>query len=75
MVWDAEKMDVIVTACQADLFKLKMDGNQTKTRMNQTRCHKHSFFFFYDPAILCGAQDVWKGENVRPSVMDGLCQA
>ena len=38
MVWDAEKMDVIVTACQADLFKLKMDGNQTKTRMNQMRC-------------------------------------
>ena len=28
LVWDAEKMDVIVNACQTDLFKARMDSNQ-----------------------------------------------
>lgn len=30
VVWEAEKMDVVVNACQTDLFKARMDSNQVQ---------------------------------------------
>lgn len=42
IVWETEKLDIVVNACQTDLFKMRMDSNQTKCRMSQLRLMQHS---------------------------------
>jgi len=42
LVWETEKLSIVVNACQTDLFKMRMDSNQAKCRMNQLRLMHHS---------------------------------